>query len=486
MLIIQALSVLSQTKSVSVQKFQKETDQLINQKFIENAYWGIEVQSLKNGEILYSHHSKKNMIPASNLKIFTTVFALDKLGPDFQYTTQVYLHGRYENDSTFLGDVIIRGMGDPTISGRFFENKVTKVLDGWTDSLIAKKIKIIHGRVIGDDNFFGDEALGKHWEWDEESYWYSAQVSGLSFNDNCVNWYVSPTQTGQKAKIQLAPGTNYITIQNDITTVANSSESEEIEFTRERSSNFVRATGKIAVNSDVQVGYVTVENPTLYTATVMKELLQRRGIEVDSESADIDNLKSYAYHDSDSTVTRIATYQSPKLEDILKIVNKRSQNFFAEQLLRTVAAIIDSDGTAATALKSEKEFLKSIGINTDKMYIMDGSGYSRTNLVTPESIVAVLKFIRQHKYWNVFYESLPKAGVERTLNHRMQNTPAEGNVRAKTGTIDNVSTISGFVRTADGEELVFSIMCNNFNVDNLEVQRIQDSILVKLASFSRN
>lgn len=466
--------------------FQKETDRVINQKFLENAIWGIHIQSLKNGEVIYSHHSKKNMIPASNMKIFTSVFALDKLGPDFQYTTGVYLHGKFDTDTSFAGNVILRGMGDPTISGRFFDNKVTRIPEDWADSLAARKIKVIHGKVIGDDNFFGDDVLGKHWEWDEESYWYSAQVSGLSFNDNCVNGYVTPTRIGQPAKIQLVPGTDYVSIENRTTTVATEAESEEITFTRGRSSNLVRVTGKIAVNSNTQTGYVTVENPTLYTATVVKEILQKKGIQVDGEAVDIDSLPYYTYHDSDSTVIRIATYKSPKLEEILKIVNKRSQNLFAEQLLRTVAAVVDSNGTGQHALELEKEFLKQIRIDPVNMCFMDGSGYSRTNLVTPESIVALLKYIRQHKNWKTFYESLPKAGLERTLNHRMKNTAAEGNVRAKTGTMDNVSSISGFVSTADNEEMVFSILCNNFTVDHLEVQKVQDSILVKLASFTRN
>jgi D-alanyl-D-alanine carboxypeptidase/D-alanyl-D-alanine-endopeptidase (penicillin-binding protein 4) len=382
--------------------------------------------------------------------------------------------------------VIIRGMGDPTISGRYFDNKVTKIPEDWGDSIAAKKIRIVRGRIIGDDNFFGDDVLGKHWEWDEESYWYSAQVGALSFNDNCVNWYVTPTKIGQPAKIQLQPSTEYVTIKNQTITVSSAAEAKEIEFTRERHSNVIRATGQIPITSETQVGYVTVENPTLFTATVFKEILQKRGIRVDSGAVDIDSLLSYTYHDSDSTVIKIATYQSPKLEEILKIVNKRSQNLFAELLLRTVAAVTDSEGTGDGGLDLEKKFLKQIGISPDKMYFMDGSGYSRTNLVTPESIAGILKFIRQHKYWKTFYESLPKAGIERTLNHRMKGTLAEGNVRAKTGTMDNVSAISGFVTTADGEEMVFSILCNNFNVDQLEVQKAQDSILVKLASFTRN
>ncbi len=420
------------------------------------------------------------------MKIFTSAFALDKLGPDFQYTTRVFLRGRFEDDTTFAGDVIIRGMGDPTISGRYFDNKVMRIPEDWADSLAARKIRVIRGRIIGDDRFFGGDPLGKHWEWDEESYWYSAQVSALSFNDNCVNWYVSPSRSGQPAKIQLVPNTEYVTVINRITTVVSAAEAKEIEFMRDRCSNSITATGKIPINAETQVGYVTVENPTLYTATVVKETLQKKGIRVDSGAADIDSLPFYTYHDSDSTVIRIAVYRSPKLEEILKVVNKRSQNLFAELLLRTAAALSDSQATDRKALETEKEFLKQVGLNTDKMFIMDGSGYSRTNLVTPESIVAVLKFMRRHKYWDAFYESLPKAGIERTLNHRMKGTPAEGNVRAKTGTLDNVSAISGFAKTADGEEMVFSMICNNFNVDQLEVQKAQDSILVKLASFTRN
>lgn len=485
-----SVPLFAQNPSPAVQKLRKDIDQLVNQYFLDNTWWGITVQSIKNGETLYTLNAKKNLIPASNMKILTSVFALDQLGPDFQYTTRVYLQGSFENDTTFAGNVIIRGMGDPTISGRYQEkNNVTKILENWRDSLKARNIKIIKGNIIGDDNFFGDDVLGKNWEWDSESYWYSAQVSGLSFNDNCIDWYVTPGKnTTSPARIQIVPNTHYIHIDNRVETVGSEYQAEEVDLIRERASNRVRAIGKIAVGSPVKVGYVTVENPTLYTATVFKEILEQdSAIIVEGNPADIDSLSGFTYNpDHDSTITQVASYVSPKLNEMLKIVNKKSQNFFAEQLLRTVPAVLQKTGNADTALAMEKEFLDRIGLNVKKMVIADGSGYARTNQISPVNLVDVLKYIRLHKYWKTFYESLPVAGVDGTISYRMKGTAAEGNVRAKTGFLDNVRTISGFLRTADNEELVFSIMCNNFTVNKLDVEKVQDDILARLATFTRN
>jgi D-alanyl-D-alanine carboxypeptidase/D-alanyl-D-alanine-endopeptidase (penicillin-binding protein 4) len=473
----------SQTKANPVKKLQKEILELISQKPFDNAAWGVAIQSLRNDEVLDDINSKKNFIPASNMKIFTTVFALAKLGPDFHYTTRVFLQGRFENDTTFNGNIIIRGMGDPTISGRFNGEKVTKTLEDWADSL--KKIKILRGKIIGDDNFFGDDILGVNWEWSEESYWYSAQVSGLCFNDNCVDWFVSPTKIGQPAKIQIRPNTRYLNVINHVVTVASASEATEIQFVRARCTNTAYAEGKIFVDTGTLAGNVTVENPTLYAATVFKETLQSRGIRIDSGAADIDSLRSFSYKPSDSNIVSIASYHSPKMDTLLKVINKKSQNLYAEQIWRTVAAVLDSQGTGKHARELELKFLKEIGVPVESMAITDGSGYARTNLVSPADILTALKFIRKHKYWSTFFESLPIAGVDGTLRHRMVDTPAENNVRAKTGYIDNVRTISGFVKTQDNEELAFSILCNNFTADKLEIEKIEDLILVKLASFSR-
>lgn len=476
-----------QNVSPAIKQLQSDILDDIGQKFVENASWGILVQSLQNGETLANINAKKNLIPASNRKIFTSVFAMDQLGVDFTYVTQVFARGVLDSDSVFTGDIIIRGTGDPTISGRFYENKITKVLEDWADSLQQKGIKSIRGRIIGDDDgIMGDDLLGDYWESTEESYWYSAQLSGLNFNDNCVDWYVKPTRIGEPAKIILIPSTRYIKVNNFVKTVSSKSEAVKVDAIRHRATNEVDFIGSILVDSDPQHGYVTVENPTRYTAHVFSEILQSRNIRVDSAAADADELTGYKFRETDSNMIRIARYVSPAMPEMMKIVNKNSHNLYAELLWRTVAAVKDSSGTSKHALALEEKFLKSVGLNPDKISICDGSGYARGNLVSPQDLVTILAWVRKHKNWKAFYESLPVAGEEGTMKSRMKGTLAEGNARAKTGYLDNVRTISGFVKTRDGEELVYSIMCNNFTVDRLEIDRIQDMIIARLAFFTRN
>lgn len=483
MVLFQSLN--AQAPSGRIIRLQKQIDKLISPYYLENAVWGITVQSLKYDDFLYVRNSNMGLVPASNMKLFTSVFALSRLGPDFEYTTRVYLQGRFVNDTIFDGNVIIRGMGDPTISGRYKEN-VTEILEIWADSLVAQNIKVLKGKVIGDDNYFGDDILGKNWEWDSESYWYSAQISGLSFNDNCLDYFVIPTQVGRLARIRIVPHTSYVKINNRIKTIDSSFTEVKLNFVRRRASNTIDASGHIPFHSDPGSGYVSIDNPTLYTATVFKEILQTKGVAVEQQPFDIDSLKGFSYDTKlDTNIRLVATYTSPQLSEILKVINKNSQNFFAEQVLRTVSAESGGPGTGEHAIEMELEFLDSVGIKTKYITIVDGSGYARTNQVSPMNIIAILRYIRTHKHWRVFYDSLPIAGVDGTLKRRMRNTPAHGNVRAKTGFVDKVRTISGFLRTFDNEPLVFSIMCNNFTVNRLDIEKIQDKILAKLASFSR-
>ncbi len=466
----------------------KEIDKLINQYFLENASWGIRVESLQNGEVLYEHNAKKSLIPASNVKILTSLFALDRLGPDFQYVTPVFLVGRVDSDSVFTGDVIVRGSGDPTISGRFHDDKVTRVFQDWADSLRRAGIREIRGRILGDDNAMGDELLGRHWEWDSESYWYSAQISALTFNDNCVDYFVIPTRAGELARIRLDPPTSYVEIDNRIQTVIAEKNGGEVDFVRDRWTNRILATGRVAVNNGVHTGNVAVHNPTQYAVHVFRETLLSKGIVVTGGVYDLDSIPGYVYPPTSQGVDsfwQVAAYRSPRLEEILKVINKRSQNLFAELALRTVTAVKDTNGRGEFALQKLLEFLDSAGCNVKQLRIQDGSGYARTNQISPAELVHLLKYARRHRYWKAFKESLPIAGIDGTLKLRMKNTRAEGNVRAKTGFLDNVRTISGFVRTADNEELVFSIMCNHFTVDRLDVEKVQDEILETLATFTR-
>ena len=179
----------TQQSRTPVDQLRAELDEIFNEPAFSNAYWGVVVQSLKNGEYLYSRNPHKNFIPASNMKLFTTAAALIKLGPEFRYRTQFYADSSIDENGILGGDLIIVGSGDPTITGRYHNGEITRPMEFWVDSLKARNISTIAGNIIGDDNYFEEEIMGEGWAWDYQSDWYAAQISALSFNDNCINIY---------------------------------------------------------------------------------------------------------------------------------------------------------------------------------------------------------------------------------------------------------------------------------------------------------
>lgn len=467
-----------------VDQLRAELNQIFDEPAFSNAYWGVVIQSLQNGEILYSRNAHKNFIPASNMKLFTTAAALVKLGPEFRYCTKFYADSTIDDRGILTGNLIILGSGDPTITGRYYNGEITKPLEFWGDSLKARNISSIEGDIIGDDNYFEEEILGEGWAWDYQSDWYAAQISALSFNDNCINIYFAAGDSiGYPAKYQLMPETDYAEIVNKVLTVRNGLE-KEITFKRGRGTNYVEVDGTISLNSSPQREWFSVENPTLFTTTIFKQTLEKKGILVLGNPRDIDDLKGYNYKQDQAHL--IFKYFSPPLWEIVEKINKVSQNLYAELLLRTLGAHFHEIGNARYGIEVVKEFLQDIGIDTEQFLMYDGSGLSRLNMVTPAHIVKLLRFMRNHDYGDYFYKSLPIAGGEGTLKNRMQHTAAEGNVKAKTGFVGHVRALSGYVATADNEELAFSIIANNYSVPTSMANLIQDLVCERLANFSRS
>ena len=460
-----------------------ELDQIFNEPAFSNAYWGVVVQSLKNGEYLYLRNHHKNFIPASNMKLFTTAAALVKLGPEFRYSTKFYINGSIDQNGILHGDLIIAGSGDPTITGRYYKGNIHDPLEFWIDSLRAQNITAIEGDIIGDDNYFAEEIMGEGWAWDYQSDWYAAQISALSFNDNCMSIYFAAGDTiGYPAKYHLLPETDYVHIINKVSTVRNGLE-KEITFNRKRGTNQVEIRGTISIDSSPKRDLFSVENPTLFTTTVFKQILERNGILVSGSPRDIDDLEDYIYQQDQANL--IFRYFSPLLWEIVETINKVSQNLYAELLLRTLGAYFHGIGDARHGIEVVKEFLQSIGIYSEQFLMVDGSGLSRLNMITPNHVVKLLRFMRRHASGEYFYKSLPIAGVDGTLKNRMQQTTAEGNVRAKTGYVGYVRALSGYITTADNEELAFSIIANNYSVPTPMANLIQDLVCERLANFTR-
>jgi len=470
------------SKSDSISRLQKELDLIFSDPSIGNALCGVAIKSLATGEIVYFRNARKAFVPGSNLKLFTTAAALQELGPLYQFHTDLYRDGNLEKNGILNGDLILLGTGDPSISAGFHQGNSIAVFENFCDSLKRRGVKEISGRIIGDDNYFDDEILGAGWAWDYQSDYYAAQISALSLNDNCLDLLITPGDSaGALAGISTIPATDYVQIENKLITVPEGK--TKINVHRIRKENKIICSGTIASDQKEVQEAVTVENPTLYSAFVFREMLERRGIAVHGEATDIDDLHDFNY--SRESTTRVAQYNSPPLREIITTTLKESKNLYAELLLRTLGKESTGVGNAAAGIKTTCKVLTGMGIDTTQISIKDGSGLSRKDFITPMSVVTLLTFMSRHSFAKIFYESLPIAGTDGTLQRRMLGTAAAGNVHAKTGTLDFVKALSGYVTSRDGEQFVFSILINNYKVSHSIANRIQDTMCERLANFVR-
>lgn len=458
----------------------QQMDDIFNDPNFSSSNWGVVIKSLETGEYFYKRNEDRLFIPASNLKLFTTASALLLLEPNYKYKTNIFLDGKIDG-SVLKGNLILQGIGDPTFSGRFNHGNVYQIFNDWADSLLARNIDEIAGNLIGDDNLFDDNGLANGWSWEHESYWYSASTSAICFNENCIDVVVKPTAIGNPASLTLLPETRYVTLINKVTTVPQGTGSD-LDVRRERGTNIITVFGKIEEGSDEKKVFATINNPTQYAMVVLKDVLQRKGIIVRGYPTDVD-MDDFILDYSKMSV--IFTYESTSLIDLIKIINKDSQNFYAEQLLKTIGLEEENFGSIENGVKAVKRLFKEMGINPENLIIADGSGLSHLNLVTPRQIINLLSFMYRNDNFTYFYESLPVAGVDGTLAKRMNRTKAENNVRAKTGYSDGVRSLSGYVFTADNEPIAFSIIVNNFIVPASLADNLQDQVCIRLANFSR-
>ena len=464
----------------NIHEFWSQLDDIFNDPNFNNAYWGVVIQSLETGEYFYKRNEDKLFRPASNMKLFTTSAGLVLLGNEYKFSTLIYANGQIDG-SVLKGNLIVQGGGDPTISGRFFNGDMYKVYNDWADSLLKLGIDEIDGNIVGDDNLFDDVGLGNGWVWDNESYWYSSPSGALSFNDNCVDLVITVDEKSGKPKVNITPDTKYIVLIKDVRVVSRDSITS-IDVYRERGTNVINVFGTIKRGTDSVKTFATINNPTQYSVVVLKEVLEKKGIKINGYAVDIDDLEKPIDY---SNIEFLFAYYSLPLKDIIKVINKNSLNFFAEQLLKVIGLEKEGHGTAENGVKAIQKVLSDVGINPESFVMTDGSGLSQLNLVTPRSIVALLNYMFMNKYFIPFYNSLPIAGVDGTLGTRMKNTLAQNKVRAKTGFLEYVRSLSGYAFTGDNEPVAFTIIINNFNVPIKLAENIQDLVCLRLANFKR-
>jgi D-alanyl-D-alanine carboxypeptidase/D-alanyl-D-alanine-endopeptidase (penicillin-binding protein 4) len=451
----------------------KDIDAILAQPALARGYWGVLVKSLKSGETVYALNAQKLMMPASNMKIVTLAASADRLGWDYTYTTRFFIVGRIE-DGVLDGDVVVVGTGDPSFGTG--DGSAGRAFDACAERLKALGVRTILGRVIGDDNAFDDEGLGFGWSWDDLPDDYAAGVSALQFNENSVRVTVTPgSAAGDVAAVTVDLPDNGLTIDNQLRTTVDSIVS--IEARRLPGSPRLELRGSIPIRSAPATRVVSVDNPTLFLAKALRNGLIERGIDVRAGAVDIDDLPDAPLRDH---AVELAAHRSPPLSTLAVRLMKASQNLYAETLLKTIGAA-GGTPTGPAARMLAQSALQGWGVPPEFLILRDGSGLSRYDYVTPETLVTILAHVAaDDRLRGPFETALPVAGRDGTLATRMKGTPAEGNVRAKTGSMANVRALSGYATTTAGEPLAFSIIANNFDATPTIVTDAIDAIVVRL------
>jgi D-alanyl-D-alanine carboxypeptidase/D-alanyl-D-alanine-endopeptidase (penicillin-binding protein 4) len=443
--------------------------------------WAVDVRSLDRPDVLYQLDAERLVMPASNMKIVTLAAAAELLGWDYRFTTVL------ESDAPIVdgvldGDLFVRGTGDPTIAVR--NGRAEAVLGDWANALREAGIFRIRGRIVGDDQAFDDEWLGAGWSWDYLQYGYAAPVGALQFDENIARLTITPaSMPGAPPALTLPPGTG-LTIENRARTDPAGS-GDSIDYRRRLDRPVLEVTGGIEAGSPPVTRPVAVVNPTLFFAHSLREGLIARGIAVDGDAADQDDIAAELLG-RQTTRRPLASTSSPSLRDMAAVLMKVSQNLYAETLMKAVGALEGGLGTMAGARARIGGLLTTWEVPADSCVVSDGSGLSRYNYLTARALTTILgRMYRDERDREAFMSSLPVAGRDGTLASRMRRTRAEGNAAAKTGSISNVRALSGYVRTRDGEMLAFSIVANDFVLPAATINWITDLAVEVLANFTR-
>jgi D-alanyl-D-alanine carboxypeptidase/D-alanyl-D-alanine-endopeptidase (penicillin-binding protein 4) len=465
-----------------------------------SALWAVKVQSLDSGDVLYEQQAHRLVMPASNMKIVTMAVAAERLGWDYRFPTTIETAGRIDG-GTLVGDLVIVGHGDPTISDR--GGSRTRVFEQWANRLRELGITRIDGRIVGDDNAFDDEALGEGWAWDDLWAGYAAPAGALQFNENVVSIVVrTPGAPGEPADVSIEPGGSSVPRQTRVT-IGPPSSAPDVNVWRQPFGEQLLISGTVPKAERDYVRTVSMGNPTRFYVNALHDTLIQKGITVEGRAVDIDELVSA---NGGTSVTAPAesrrvlfTHQSPPLSEIGVTFMKVSQNLFGETLLNTVGLQAGIEPCPPTSFevacrgraveagrKVYEQVLGGWGVAPSEFIISDGSGLSRYDFLTADLLTMILRRVaRDPRHAAAFEATLPIMGRDGTLGRRLRGTKAEGTVRAKTGSIANVRALSGYLTTADGERLVFSVIANNFKAPSAVVDAIADQAVERLVHFRR-
>jgi len=467
----------------------RELEQILLETGNQGGTWAVVAVSLDRGDTLLAMNPTELMVPASNQKLLTTAAAFHALGPDFRYQTLLLTDGPVAEGS-LDGDLILYGTGDPTLSDRFFPSE-TAPMDTLAQRAVEAGIREIRGDLIVDGSYFTGPDLHPDWDSADLNDAFAAPVSAVAFNENLVTVRVEAGAAPQlRPTIQTLPPGSGIPVLNTAITTPRGTRSRVWLF-RETPQDPIGIEGEIPVGGREVWRQLPVPDPLVYAGRHLKQALESRGVVVTGRVRVIRDPGLSALTPQETPAGRggggpelLALHSSPPLLEILRVVNKESHNLFAETVAKTLGRLASGDGSFEGGMRAVEQFLlRDVGVSPSEIRLRDGSGLSARNRLSAGALIRVFEFMASSPHWEDFWSTLPEAGNRRELG-RMSGSPAARNLRAKTGTMEGVSALSGMVRTRSGERVLFSILANGVSSE-YRAKRVEDRLGIRLASLTR-
>ncbi len=448
-----ALLLLSALPALADDQLSQTVEQFASAGARARARIGVHVVALRSGRVIYRRNATDPFIPASNEKLITAAAALDALGEDYFFETDVYANGTVA-DGVLSGDIVLRGGGDPTIGGRYDDEDAMTIFKRWAGVLKDKGIRRVTGDVVADDSFFDRVYYHPDWSDAQAWKWYFPTTSALSINDNCVTVSVKPgAGAGAPALLSVEPASAPVTLSNQCTTSATR---HAIWFARDPDSATIRVGGYVRAGSSGYSGLVTVPVPPLYAARAFLQALQESGISVGGGARLIRSGETYRTPDTQPLCMRRTS-----LVSVLRTMLQHSHNHYAEQVLKTVGAETSGAGTWAAGAARAGVLLRRMGFSDAEFTVADGSGLSRKDRATPALLASLLMRMANGEHGQTFESLLAVPGEEGTLHNRLDGSDYADRIRAKTGYLDRVGALSGYATARSGIEVAFSILVND-------------------------
>lgn len=467
------------------QPLRSRLDRLLDQPPFDRATWGVLVTDT-TGRVLYARNADRLFIPASNTKLVVSAAATALLDPEFRIETSLYGGGPLA-DGTLHGDLVVYGRGDPTFSERCYGTDTLALgacdrawdrIAALADSLWERGVRHVAGAVVGDGSFFDGEFLHGDWGTYDVNWWYGSPVAALGVNDNAVDITWGPgARRDAPAVLTLAPDFGLVRLDNR-TRTTDSGTASTIDFFRDEGTLVIRAEGTVALDRRGRTESFALPDPNLYFGAALRAALLERGISV--AGAARSTTDSVLYHAA-RQAPPLVTVVSRRTDDLVFPILNTSQNWFAELLLKQLGRQAGAGGTWRDGLAAERRFLiDSVGVDSTAFALSDGSGLSAGNLVSPRAFTQVLRYMWTHPRRAGFLRAMPRSGQLGSLRTRFVGTPLEGRVVAKTGSIQHVNSLSGYIERPRGGPLLFSVIANNHTVPGGQMLRQIDSVVVQM------